>query len=102
MEVLGNILLTIVSIGTFVSYLPQIIKCLKTRKCDDLSVWSWTIWGITSLSYVLYAILCQNSIMFIFQAMLELIFCLIILICSIVFREKKQKYNKKDEDENKN
>lgn len=97
MEVFGNILLIIVSIGTFVSYLPQIIKCLKTKKCDDLSVWSWIIWGISSLSYVLYAVLCQNNLMLIFQAVLELIFCLIILVCAIVFRKKKLMYNKKDE-----
>ena len=77
---LENILLTIVSICTFISYFPQIVKCLKTKQAEDLSVWSWVLWVISSLSYSLYAILCTSSFMMIFETCLELTFCLIILI----------------------
>lgn len=95
METLGNILLAIVSICTFISYFPQIVKCLKTKKGEDLSIWSWALWVTSSLAYTLYAALCQNTIMLIFETSLELLFCVIILICAIVFR-KKNKTNKKE------
>ncbi len=89
METLGNVLLIIVSVCTFLSYFPQIIKCLKTKKGEDLSVWSWILWVVSSLAYTLYAILCNDSFMMIFETAMELLFCAIILICAIVFRKKK-------------
>lgn len=95
MEILGNVLLGIVSVCTFVSYFPQIIKCLKTKKCEDLSIGSWILWVVSSLAYTLYAILCQDIVMMIFETSLELLFCVIILICAIVFRNKDKKSIKK-------
>ncbi len=43
------------------------------------------------LAYTLYAVLCQYNFMLIFETSLELLFCVIILICAIVFRDKKVK-----------
>ena len=37
---LGNVLLSIVSFCTFISYAPQVIKLIKTKKSGDLSVLS--------------------------------------------------------------
>ncbi len=90
MEILGNVLLAIVSVCTFVSYFPQIIKCLKTKEAEDLSIWSWVLWVVSSLAYTLYAFLCQDTIMLIFETSLELFFCVVILICAIVFRNKSK------------
>ena len=39
----GNILLGIVSICTMISYLPQTIKLIKTKKSSDLSINSWIL-----------------------------------------------------------
>ena len=86
---LENILLTIVTICTFISYFPQIIKSLKTKQAEDLSIGSWILWVISSLSYTLYALIYTDSFMLIFETCLELGFCLIILICAIVFRKRK-------------
>ena len=77
------------------SYFPQIVKSLKTRKSEDLSIWSWILWVAGSLAYILYAVLCTDSFMLIFETALELMFCVIILICAIVFRDKSGK-NKAD------
>ena len=35
---LGNILLGIVSLCTMISYLPQTIRLIKTKKSNDLSI----------------------------------------------------------------
>lgn len=86
---LGNILLLIVSICTLISYLPQTIKLLKTKKSEDISISSWILWVTSSLAYTLYAIMVSNDFMLIFETLLELVFCLIILILSIIYRVKK-------------
>ena len=86
---LGNILLGIVSICTFVSYFPQTVKLIKTKKSEDLSLYSWILWVISSFSYTLYAIIVSKDFMLIFETSLELSFCLIILILAIKYRKNK-------------
>lgn len=86
---LGNILLGIVSICTMISYLPQTIKLIKTKKSNDLSINSWILWVTSSLSYTLYAILCSKEFMLIFETSLELAFCLIILLLALKYSNNK-------------
>lgn len=86
---LGNILLGIVSICTMISYLPQTIKLIKTKKSNDLSINSWILWVTSSLSYTLYAVLCSNEYMLIFETSLELAFCLIILLLALKYKNNK-------------
>lgn len=86
---LGNILLGIVSLCTMISYLPQTIKLLKTKKSTDLSINSWILWVVSSCSYTLYAILCSHDFMLIFETTLEFLFCLIILLLAIKYRKNK-------------
>ena len=61
---LGNILLGIVSFCTFISYFPQIVKLIKTKKSEDLSVQSWILWVTSSLAYTLYHIIINISSFF--------------------------------------
>lgn len=84
---LGNILLGIVSFCTFISYLPQTIKLIKTKSSEDLSIKSWILWVISSLSYTLYALLISKDLMLIFETCLESFFCLTIMILSIKYRK---------------
>ncbi len=86
---LGNILLGIVSLCTMISYLPQTIKLIKTKKSSDLSINSWILWVVSSLSYTLYAILCNRDFMLIFETSLELFFCFIILFLAIKYKNNK-------------
>lgn len=55
---LGNVLLGIVSICTFISYFPQTIKLLKTKKSSDLSIQSWILWVTSSFAYT---VICDSS-----------------------------------------
>ena len=86
---LGNILLGIVSFCTFISYLPQIIKLVKTKKSNDLSVKSWILWVVSSISYTLYAFLCSNDFMLRFETFMESFFCLVIMLLAIAYRKNK-------------
>lgn len=85
----GNILLGIVSICTMISYLPQTIKLIKTKKSSDLSINSWILWVVSSFSYTVYAILCSKDFMLIFETSLELFFCLLILLLAVKYRNNK-------------
>lgn len=86
---LGNILLGIVSLCTMISYLPQTIKLIKTKKSKDLSIDSWILWVVSSFCYSLYAILCSKNFMLILETSLELFFCLLILALAIKYRKNK-------------
>jgi len=83
---LGNVLLGIVSICTFISYFPQTIKLLKTKKSSDLSIQSWILWVTSSFAYTVYAIVVSGDFMLIFETGLELFFCLVILGLAIRYR----------------
>ena len=60
---IGDVLLGIVSLCTLISYLPQAIKLIKTKKSNDLSTTSWIIWVVSSFSYSLYAFLYSDEFM---------------------------------------
>lgn len=83
---LGNFLLGIVSFCTFISYFPQTVKLIRTKKSEDLSIQSWMLWVTSSIAYTLYAILVSKDGMLIFETCLELFFCLTILVLAIKYR----------------
>ena len=68
---------------------------LENKKSEGLSIWSWILWATSSLAYTIYAIFCQDNFMLIFETSLELLFCVIILVFAIIFRDKKQTKMKK-------
>ena len=74
---LGNILLGIVTACTFISYLPQAIKIIRTKQSEDLSIHTLILWVVSSLAYVLYAFLCSNEIMLKVETSVEFFFLLV-------------------------
>ena len=80
----ANILLGVVSFCTFISYLPQVIEIIKTKSTEDISILSWVLWVISSVAYTLYAFLFSDSVMLIFETCLELFFCVLILILTLI------------------
>lgn len=85
---LGNILLGIVTACTFISYLPQAIKIIRTKESEDLSIHTLILWVVSSLAYVLYAFLCSNEIMLKVETSVEFFFCLLILVLAELYNDK--------------
>lgn len=85
---LGNILLGIVTACTFISYLPQAIKIIRTKEAEDLSIHTLILWVVSSLAYVLYAFLCSNEIMLKVETSVEFFFCLLILVLAELYNNK--------------
>lgn len=84
---LANILLGIVTLCTFFSYLPQVVKIIKNKVASDLSITSWVLWVLSSLAYLLYAFICSNEFMLKVETSVEFLFCLFILILTIKYRK---------------
>lgn len=84
---LANILLGIVTLCTFFSYLPQAVKIIKNKMASDLSIVSWVLWVLSSLAYLLYAFICSNEFMLKVETSVEFLFCLFILILTIKYRK---------------
>ena len=51
----------IVLICTLISYLPQPVKLIKTKKSNDISILFWILWVLSSLSYALCALIVSNE-----------------------------------------
>ena len=73
-EIIALILLSLYTILEFAAYLPQIVKIIKTKHADDLSLVSWFIWITADLSYLSYVLLESPTPGVIFIASLDLIF----------------------------
>lgn len=82
-------LLLFVTIITCISFIPQLVKIVKTKHAEDLSVLSWVMWVSSSLAYLLFAIL-EGGFGLLVSSFVEFVLTLAILVLSLVYR----KYNK--------
>ena len=80
-------LLSIYSILEFVAYVPQIVKILKTKRADDLSLTSWCVWIATDLSYLGYVLLEIPQIGVIFIALLDLFFIITVFVLTMYYQK---------------
>ena len=91
---LANVLLSIVSICTLISYGPQITQLIISKSSDDLSISSWVVGTISYLAYVLYAYLCTTDNMLKSTSMLELVLSCMVLILIVFFRIRDKRKRK--------
>ena len=89
--IIAVICLSIYTILEFVAYVPQIVKLLKTKCADDLSILSWCTWVVADLSYLGYVILETPEIGVVFVAVLDLVFIITVFALTSYY----QKHNKK-------
>lgn len=54
MNFLASFFFIFYSVCQFASYIPQIKKLIRTKKADDISIGSWSIWLASSCSYFGY------------------------------------------------
>jgi uncharacterized protein with PQ loop repeat len=70
----------------FVSYLPQIVKLIKTKRAVDLSLGSWILWTGTDLLALIYAFLYTKHLLFFIYYCMMFLFILITLMLTIKYR----------------
>ena len=89
-DFLANFLVSFGIFLEFVSYLPQIIKLLKTKKSVDLSLGSWLLWAGTDLLALVYAFLYTKHLMFFIYYCTMFLFVLITLALTIKYRNNSK------------
>lgn len=86
-EMIAYAFLFVYTILEFVAYIPQIVKILKTRHADDLSLTSWFVWITTDLCYLGYVLLETPQFGVIFIATLDLVFILSVFLLTAYYQK---------------
>ncbi len=92
-EMIALGLLSVYTVLEFVAYIPQIVKILKTKHADDLSLTSWFVWIATNLSYLGYVLLETPQFGIIFIALLDLILVMSVFMLTLYYQNHNNKYN---------
>ena len=48
------ILLTIIQVCTFLGYIPQMVKAIRTKKTEDVAISSWVLSFINASAYLVF------------------------------------------------
>ena len=86
-DTISFILITIITIASFVGYLPQIIKLIETKKSEGISKFSWITWFGAALAYLIYAIIYTGDIAFVLSRTFA--FILTVVVLYLTFRYSK-------------
>jgi len=73
----------------FISFLPQIIKAIKTKKADDIAVLSWIIWIAGYVIMSIYAFVYTLDKVFFILETVEGCICLFTLLICLKYRQLK-------------
>lgn len=93
-EILLQITMWIVIICTYISYIPQIIKLIKTKEAEDLSITSWILWTLSAVADLIYSIILAR-IELIISSISEAGLILAVLVLTIYYNYKN-KYKSKN------
>lgn len=83
-------LLLIYTICEYAAYIPQILKLIRTKSADDLSITSWLVWVVSGVCYLVYVLLETPEIGVIYIASMNLIFMVIVYSLTAHYQKKKK------------
>ena len=78
-----------VTICTYISYVPQLYKLVKTKSSEDLSISAWVLWTIGSVCNVVYS-LALARVELIVATVSETLLCTTVLILNLVYKNKRR------------
>jgi uncharacterized protein with PQ loop repeat len=94
-ETIAFILLSVYTVLEFVAYMPQIIKLLKTKSADDLSLGYWFTWIAADICYISYVLLVNPTLGLLFICGLDICFLLFVLYLTIYYQRRKKRLKKR-------
>ena len=89
-SIISLFLISVYTALEFISYIPQIVKIIKTKHADDLSLASWASWVISDVCYLLYVLLESPEIGVIFTASLSLFFVIFVYVLTFIYQHHKK------------
>ena len=84
-------LLSVYTVLEFVAYMPQIIKILKTKDADDLSLGYWWTWIAADLCYLSYVLLETPEIGLLFIISLDICFLVFVLSLTVYYQKHRKR-----------
>lgn len=87
----------IVTVCTYISYIPQLYKLITTKKAEDLSITSWVLWMISSLANLIYSVLLRRF-EFIVASVSEFILISAVLFLTVYYTKSKRYRIETDEE----
>lgn len=96
--IISTILISIYTMTSFISYVPQIVKLIRTKQSEDISLASWTLWVVGGITYLGYVCLETRDIKLIAMSIIDALFC----ITTFVLTKYYQWKNKDSLENNKN
>ena len=87
-SIIGLILLTAYTVLEFGAYMPQIIKLIKTKSANDLSLFGWMVWVVSGLCYLFYVLLESPEPGVIFIAAMNLLFMITVFVLTMYYQKK--------------
>ena len=94
-EIIALTLLVIYTVCEYTAYIPQIVKLVKTKSADDLSITTWLTWVVSGVCYLVYVLLESPEIGVIYIASMNLIFMMIVCILTAYYQRNKKVQRKK-------
>ena len=94
-EVLALILLLIYTVCEYTAYIPQIVKLIKTKSADDLSIASWLTWVVAGVCYLVYVLLESPEAGVVYIASMNLIFMIIVCVLTLHYQKNKRSRKKR-------
>jgi len=94
--IIALVLLLVYTICESIAYIPQVVKLVKTKSADDLSITTWLIWVFSAVCYLFYVLLKCPETGIIFISSLNLVFIVVVCILTVYYQNKKlQKTSRK-------
>ena len=87
----------IVTVCTYISYIPQLYKLIKTKKAEDLSITSWVLWMISSLANLIYSVLLRRFELIV-ASVSEFILISAVLFLTVYYTKSKRYRIETDEE----
>lgn len=85
-----ELILLYITVNGFISYFPQIVRCIKTKSSNDVSISSWVIWSINSILYLTYLILDKVNIWLKLSQAMEVILIVTTLFVVLFYRRRRK------------
>lgn len=81
------------AVFSIVSYLPQIIQLIKTKKSEDISTSTWVLLSLSFFDYAVILWMDKVSISLVLLNLFELSLCVITTILVVYYKRKNRKVN---------
>ena len=81
-----ELILLYITITGFVAYIPQIVRLIKEKSSEDMSITTWVMWTINSGLYLLYLYLSKVTGWLVISQLIELSLIGLTLLVILFFR----------------